>query len=86
MQVVNKLRMTNPTNNKTIANDKRGQCEGMCVCVGGGGIVWLGAKYFETLSFCHQIISDPNQSPSDMSSDVPLEIISSPGHTDTQTD
>ena len=31
------------------------------------------------LSFCHRIISDPNQIPSDISSDVLLKIILSPG-------
>ena len=58
-----------------------GQYEGMCVCVcvGGVGIVWFGAKYFEMLPFCHWIISDPNQSPSDIPSDVLLKIILSPG-------
>ena len=52
-----------------------------CVCWGGGGgTVWFGAKCFEMLSFCHRIISDPNQSPSDISSDVLLKIILSPVH------
>ena len=51
----------------------------MCFCVLGRGIVWFGAKYFEMLSFCHRIISDPNQSLSNISSDVPLKIILSPG-------
>ena len=63
-------------NNKTIANVKTEQCEG--VCVGGGGILWFGVKYFEMLTFCHRIISDPNQSPSDISSDVLLKIVLSP--------
>ena len=51
----------------------------MYVHVGGRGIVWFGVKYFEMLTFCHRIISDPNQSPSDISSDVLLKIILSPG-------
>ena len=68
-----------------IANDKTGQCEGVCVCVCEcsyvfGGIVWFEATYFEMLPFCHRIISDPNQSSSDISSDVLLEIILSPGY------
>ena len=54
----------------------------VCVCWGGGrrggGTVWFGEKYFEMLSFCHRIISDPNQSPSDISSDVLLKILLSP--------
>ena len=48
-----------------------------CVCW-GGGTVWFGAKCFEMLSFCHRIISDPNQSTSDISSDVLSEIILNP--------
>ena len=48
------------------------------VRIGEGGIVWFGVKYFEILTFCHRIISDPNQSPSDISSNVLLKIILSP--------
>ena len=48
------------------------------MCIGGGGILWFGVKYFEMLTFCHRMISDPNQSPSDISSDVLLKIILSP--------
>ena len=49
------------------------------VCVlGERGIVWFGAKCFEILSFCHRMIYDPNQGPSDISSDVLLKIILSP--------
>ena len=61
-------------NYKMIAKDMKGQCEGVyvSVCAGVGGIVWFGEKYFEMLSFCNGIISDPNQSPSDISSDVLL--------------
>ena len=64
-----------------IAKDKKGQCEGVyvSVCAGVGRIVWFGEKYFEMLSFCHRIISDPNQSQSDISSDGLLKIILSPG-------
>ena len=47
----------------------------VCVRIGGGGIVWFGAKYFEMLTVCHRIISDPNHSPTDISSDVLLKII-----------
>ena len=35
-------------------------------------------KIFELLSFHHRIISDPNESPSDILSDVVLKIILSP--------
>ena len=48
------------------------------VRIGRMGIVWFGVKYFEMLTFCHRIISDPNQSPSDISSDVLLKVILSP--------
>ena len=48
------------------------------VRIEGGGIVWFGVKYFDMLTFCNRIISDPNQSPSDVSSDVLLKIILSP--------
>ena len=69
-----------PINNKTIANDNTRQCKGMCVCVcvERRGIVWFGAKYFDMLSLCHLIISVPNQSSSDISSDVLYKIILSP--------
>ena len=40
-------------------------------CEGGVVVVELGeAKYFELLSFYHWIISDPDQSPSDIIADV----------------
>ena len=46
----------------------------------GVGLISFGAKYFETLYFCHRIISDPNQSSSDISSGVLLKIILSLYH------
>ena len=54
-----------------------------CVCKGEGELFSL--EYFEILSFCHRMISDPNQSPLDISSDVLLKIILSPGHREKGT-
>ena len=59
---------------KTISIDKTGHCEGVCV---RGGYCLVRSKM---LSLYDRIISDPNQSPSDISSVVLLKIILSPGH------
>ena len=65
-------------NKKTSADDKMEQLRRYVFVCLGREVVWFGAKYFEMLSFCHRIISDPNQSPPDISSDVLLKIILSP--------
>ena len=49
----------------------------MCV-LGGWGVDCL--VWSKMLSFCHRMISDPNQSPSDILSDVLLRIILSPAY------
>ena len=58
-----------------------------CVCWGereaGRRYCLVWRKIFRNAIFYHRIISDPNQSPSDISSDVLLEIILSPSPLDT---
>ena len=73
--------------NLMITNDKTGQCECVCVVVflGGGGLFGLKQNISKYYLFCHRMISVPNQSPLDISSDVLLKIILSPGHREKGT-
>ena len=67
----------NTINNKTIADVKTDQCEGVCACVCvcvlvEGGLFGLQQNVSKFYFFCHRMISDPNQGPSDISFDVLL--------------